>query len=480
MLSKLKKLQLPHVFVLLTAVVFVCSAATYIIPSGKFARETRKIGTITRTLVIPGTYQELDKNYSITGMILTRENEEGANPVSLFGFLSAIPRGMEKAADIIFFIFIIGGVFGILQRTGTILAFLQKLLELSGHRPRIMVIILMLAVGIGASTLGMGEELLPLVPLFLIVSKQLGYDRIFGVGIIWLAAEIGFAAATTNPYTVQIAQNLAEVPLNSGIVFRLIFFAVTMTVSVVYLLRYGAKIRHDPTKSIMPDDDFSLDGISFEKVEFRRMHLSIILIGITLFAFIIYAVQAFDWWINEMAGGFLLLGIICVVISGMKIREASDAFIKGMEEMVVAALVVGFARGVQVVLEDGQILDTIINHAAGTLQHFPGFVAATGMLIFQTTLNFLIPSGSGQAAVTMPLMAPLSDLVGVTRQTAVFAFTCGDGFSNLIIPTSGILMAVLSLSKVPFSRWVKFVFPLFLLCFLISVIFLFIAVSIHY
>jgi uncharacterized ion transporter superfamily protein YfcC len=181
-----------------------------------------------------------------------------------------------------------------------------------------------------------------------------------------------------------------------------------------------------------------------------------------------------------MSGAFFLIGILCVIISGISISEATKAFIKGMEEMVVAAMVVGFARGVQVVLQDGQILDTVIHSAAVTLQEFPGYVAAGGMLVFQTTLNFLIPSGSGQAAVTMPLMAPLSDLVGITRQTAVFAFTCGDGFSNMIIPTSGILMAVLSLAKVPFLRWLKFIVPLFLICMLLAVIFLFIAVYINY
>jgi uncharacterized ion transporter superfamily protein YfcC len=480
LLVKLKKLQIPHVFVLLTAVVFICSVASYFVLSGSFQRETKQIGSIERTLVIPGTYEVLDKEYSIKGAILGEEIEDKATPVSFFGFLSAIPRGMENAADIIFFIFIIGGVFGILQKTGTIIAFLQKLLDLFGHKPQLLVILLMFIVGIGASTLGMGEELLPLIPLFLIVSKNLGYDRIFGVAIVWLAAEIGFAAATTNPYTVQIAQNLAEVPLNSGIAFRLIFFVIIMTISIIYLLRYGARIKRDPSLSIMADDDFSLDGISFDKIEFTKKHLLILLTGISLFAFIIYAVQFYDWWINDMAGAFFLLGILCVIISGMTIGDATKAFIKGMEEMVVAALVVGFARGVQIVLQDGQILDTVINSAASNLQQFPGHVAAGGMLVFQSTLNFLIPSGSGQAAVTMPLMAPLADLVGITRQTAVFAFTCGDGFSNMIIPTSGILMAVLSLAKVPFAKWVKFVLPLFLICILFSFVFLFIAVAIGY
>ena len=474
------KIKLPHVFILLTGVVFACSILTYFVKSGEYERETKQVGTLTRTIVIPGTYAELPKHISTEGIIIGDKVEGEASPVSLVGFLSSIPRGMEEAADIIFFIFMIGGVFGILQKTGTIMAFIQKLLDIFGKSSTLLVIILMIAVAIGASTLGMGEEFLPLIPLFLIVSKKLGYDRVFGVGIVWLAAEVGFAAATTNPFTVQIAQGIAEVPLNSGIGFRLIFFAVTMIVAMIYLLRYGAKVKKDPSKSVMPDDDFSLSDVSFEKVIFTKEHLTVMIMGISLFAFIIFAVQELGWWINEMAGAFFLMGILAVIISRMSLDDASKAFVGGMKEMVVAALVVGFARGVQVVLQDGQILDTIIHSAASSLQDYHEFVAAGGMLVFQTTLNFFIPSGSGQAAVTMPLMAPLSDLIGITRQTAVFAFTCGDGFSNMIIPTSGILMAVLSLAKVPYVKWVKFVLPIFLICIILSFIFLFIAVAINY
>jgi uncharacterized ion transporter superfamily protein YfcC len=475
-----KSIRMPHVFVLLLSVVFVSALLSYIIPSGQFSREEKVVGGIKKTLVIPGTFKEISKHYSLIGIVLDEEIEGKSTPVSLMGFLTAVPKGLEEAADIIFFIFIIGGVFGILQRTGTIIAFLQKLLKVFLNNPNLLIIILMITIGIAASTLGMGEELLPLIPLFLIISKKLGYDRIMGVAIVWLAAEIGFAAATTNPYTVQIAQNLAQVPLNSGILFRIIFFAVTMFIAIWYLLNYGKKVKKDMKNSAMPDDDFKVEDLSFEEINFNKRHLVIIITGITLFAFIIYSVQNYGWWINEMAGAFLLLGILCVVISGMSLKTATDSFIKGMEEMVVAALVVGFARGVQVVLQDGQILDTIINSAANNLQDLPKFVGAGGMLLFQTTLNFFIPSGSGQAAVTMPLMAPLSDLIGITRQTAVFAFTCGDGFSNMVIPTSGILMAVLSLAKIPFTNWLKFVFPLFLIMMLVSFLFLGLAVYINY
>ena len=480
MIKWIKKIQIPHVFTLLTIVIFVCSLLTYVITSGAYERETKQVGTITRTVVIPGTYKELPKHFSADGIIIGEEVEGEASPVSLLGFLSAIPRGMEAAADIIFFIFIIGGVFGILQKTGTIMAFIQKLLDIFGHTANLLVVILMIAVAVGASTLGMGEEFIPLIPLFLIVSKKLGYDRVFGLGIVWLAAESGFAAATTNPFTVNIAQGIAEIPLNSGMGFRIIFFITALTITILFLLRYGAKIKKDPSKSIMPEDDFELSEHSFEKIEFKKEHLIILIVGAGLFGFIVFAVQEFGWWINEMAGGFLLIGFCAVAIIRMPVNKATKAFIKGMEDMVVAALVVGFARGVQVVLQDGQILDTIIYSAASQLKHFHQFFAAGGMLVFQTTLNFFIPSGSGQAAVTMPLMAPLSDLIGITRQTAVFAFTCGDGFANLVIPTSGTLMAVLAIAKVPYTSWLRFVLPLFVILFILSLLFLIIAVIISY
>jgi uncharacterized ion transporter superfamily protein YfcC len=471
---------MPHVFILLTSVILVCSILTYFIPSGLYQRESKQIGELTRTVVIPGTYKQIPKNISAEGIIFGEDSPEGATPVSFFEFLSSIPRGMEAASGIIFFIFIIGGVFGILQRTGTIMAFIQKLLAVFGHKSELLVIVLMIVLSIGASTLGMGEEFIPLVPLFLIVSKELGYDRIFGLGIIVISAQIGFAAATTNPFTVQIAQNISEVPLNSGLGLRVIFFFAAMITAIIFLLKYGAKVKKDPSKSIMPDDDFSVAHISFDKVEFKKEHGIIIIISALLFAFIIFAIQEFGWWMGEMAGGFLLIGIAAVFISKIPLNEAAKSFVKGMEDMIVAAMVVGFAKGVQVVLEDGQILDTIIFSAANTLQNFHEFFGAAGMLVFQTTLNFFIPSGSGQAAVTMPLMAPLSDLLGITRQTAVLAFTCGDGFANMIIPTSGFLMAVLSLAGIPFPRWVKFILPLFILMMLFSLIFIGIAVAIDY
>lgn len=474
-----QRFKVPHVFTLLTGVVFVCSLLTFVVPSGEYQRETRSVGGRDRTVVVPDTYNTLPKHRTAKGLLFRDEADGMASPASLEGFLSAIPRGMVKAADIIFFIFIIGGVFGILQATGTIPAVLGSILNRLRSSWRLLTIVLMTAMAIGGSTLGMGEEFIPLVPIFLIVAKEIGCDRIFGVALVYVAGAVGFAAATTNPFTVNIAQEIAGLPLNSAIPFRLLFFVCCMTVTLVYMLRYGGRIRSDPSTSLMAGDDFELPTDDAAPPKLRNAHLVIVASCIAIFIFILYAVQEMGWWLTQMAGGFILMGLVATVVARLPVREATLAAVRGMEEMTVAALVVGFARGITVVLEDGQILDTLIFSAAAMLQHVPQYVAAEGMLAFQTILNFFIPSGSGQAAVTMPLMAPFADVLGLTRQTAVFAFTCGDGFSNTVIPTSGILMASLGLGRVPYDRWLRFMAPLLLQLLAVAAAFIAIAVAIN-
>ncbi len=471
------RIRIPHVFTLLTGVILFSSLLTWVIPSGSYERQTMQVGPLERSVIIPDSYEQVPKHYSLQGVLSSDAPEGHASPVGLQGFLSAIPRGMEAAADIIFFVFVVGGVFGILSRTGAIVSGVHHLLTRLRNSGPMLTIILMSAIAVGGSTLGMGEEFIPLVPIFLIVSKEMGYDRVFGLALVFVAAETGFAAATTNPFTVNVAQGIAELPLNSLMGFRLIFLVCSLAVVLTYVLRYGARVRLDRANSVMPDDAFELEEASVEIETFNSRHRLILLSCVAIFAFILYAVQAYGWWMAEMGGGFLLMGFVAVWISRISIADAARAMTRGMEDMVVAALVVGFARGVQVVLSDAMVLDSIVFYAALFLENFSTYVAATGMFFFQTVLNFFIPSGSGQAAVTMPIMAPLADVLGLSRQVAVFAFTCGDGFSNTIIPTSGILMAMLGLAGIPYEKWLKFMVPLFLRLALLAIVFLTIAVA---
>jgi uncharacterized ion transporter superfamily protein YfcC len=479
------RLRVPHVFVLLALVILVCSVATWIVPSGAYQREQRVIEGTTRNLVIPGTFEPVAKHYSVGAALLGDDVEGQATPVGLMGYLSAIPRGMEAAADIIFFIFVIGGVFGILQRTGVITASVGRLVDRLQHRGALLTVAVMAVFAVGGSTLGMGEEFIPLVPVFVLVARRLGYDALYGLAMVQVAAQVGFAASTTNPFTVIVAQGIAELPLHSGMGLRLVFLVCALTVAVIHLLRYGARVRRDRSLSLVADvpeawQDIDAGEAARAGERFRREHVVILAAGAAIFAFVVYAVQHYHWWMAEMGGGFLLMGLVAAAAARLSVDTTARAFVQGCKEMTVAALVVGFARGIAVVLQDGLIIDTVVHAAAALLEQIPRYLAVVGMLGFESILNLFIPSGSGQAAVSMPLMAPLADIIGVSRQTAVFSFTCGDGFSNLIIPTSGILMAMLGLARVPYGRWLRFMLPLFGQLLLLSVVFLTVAVMTGY
>ena len=417
------------------------------------------------------------------GALLGEDVPGRATPVGLLGVLSAIPRGMEAAADIIFFIFMIGGVFGILERTGVITATVGGLLDRLRHRGAVLTVVLMTVLAVGGSTLGMGEEFIPLVPIFVLVARRLGYDALYGVAMVEVAGQVGFASSTTNPFTVTVAQGIAELPLHSGMPLRIVFLVCALAIACTHMLRYGRRIQGDRARSLVADVPEAWehqDEAAGATPVFRRHHLAILAACAVIFAFIVYAVQHNQWWMAEMGAGFLLMGLVAAAVARLSVSDAVAAFVKGLEDMVVAALVVGVARGIAVVLEDGLIMDTVVHAAAGVLEQVPRYLAAIGMLGFESILNLFIPSGSGQAAVSMPLMAPLSDIIGLHRQVAVLAFTSGDGFSNMVIPTSGILMAMLGLAKVPYGRWLRFMLPLWGQLLALSAVFLVIAVRIGY
>jgi uncharacterized ion transporter superfamily protein YfcC len=302
------------VFTLLTGVVFACSLLTFVIPSGEYERATLDVGGHERTVVVPDTYTTLPKHYSLAGLLFHEEVAGKASPVSFEGFLSAIPRGMVTAADIIFFIFIIGGVFGILQASGTIPAVLGSILNRLRSSWRLLTIVLMTVMAVGGSTLGMGEEFIPLVPIFLIVARDIGCDRVFGVALVYVAGAVGFAAATTNPFTVNIAQEIAGLPLNSEIPFRLAFFAACMVVTIAYMLRYGGRIRKDPSQSLVASDEAEIGGDDVEPPQLRAAHVVILVSCVAIFIFILYAVHAMGWWLTEMAGGFILMGLVATTV----------------------------------------------------------------------------------------------------------------------------------------------------------------------
>ncbi|WP_312647864.1 YfcC family protein [Aminipila sp.] len=461
-----KKLKVPHVYVLLIAIILVCSALTYIIPAGNYDMMTIQTedGT-SREVVDPSTYHSTE-----------------SSPVNVMGFLTSIPRGMNEAAGIIFFIFIVGGSFGVLQDTGAIEAGLGRLTRIFSGKETLLIPVIMAAFAFGGAVIGMAEETLPFIPIMVSLCIALGFDSITGTAMVLMGAGAGFAGAFMNPFTVGVAQGIAELPLFSGLQFRLVVFVVMVGIAITFVMRYASKIKKNPQLSSMyeidrqREDNLDLDNLH----EFGGREKLILLVFVASIALLIYGVIKYEWYFNEISALFLGMAIIVALIGKLGLNGFAESLGKGMAGVAAGALIVGFARGILVVLTDGNIIHTILYSSASLLSTLPSAVTAVGMYIFQCLLNFIIPSGSGQAAVSIPIMAPLSDIVGVTRQTAVLAFQLGDGISNIFTPTSGYFMAGLALAKIPWTKWAKWILPAIMLWYLAGAIFVIIAQMIHF
>ncbi len=475
------KFKIPHVFIFLSGIILFCAALTYVIPSGSFERTTRMYGKIEQSVVVPGSYQELPKHFSIKGIFINEKVTGKASPISLLGILTAIPKGMQQSAALIFFIFIVGAVFNVIIYTGTINAVLFFLIQKFRDDQNKLFFLVFLAISLMTSIMGVVSELIPLIPIFLLLSKEFGYDRMFGFALITLPIFIGWTASITNPFNVTIAQQIAELPLGSGMGLRIVLFIVFLGIGFNYLIRYGKRVKQNKSNSFLSDDAFEFEGVkNIEKQNFTSKHfltLATLVVGYTI---IMAAVQTSGWGLIEMTGGFIGIGILVIMINGLSGDESMKAFVNGLEMMIIPALVVGVARAISVVMQDGMIVDTILAQVSTGLMKMPKFVAGEGMLIFQTILNFFIPSASGQALVSMPLMTPLSDLLGISRQIAVLAYVLGDGLSNIVIPTNGVLMAMLGLAGISFEKWFRFVLPLFMILTAIAMITLLIAIWVGY
>jgi len=331
----------------------------------------------------------------------------------------------------------------------------------------------MFVFSLGGATFGMCEETIPFVAMAVPLALKLGYDSITGVAMVYLGAMIGFATAFLNPFTVGIAQGIAEIRPFSGLGFRLALWLAFTTVTIAWVMRYAARIKANPVLSPVFDLDEPRrhavsDAAQSEKLTRSRMAvLSIIAVG---FGIIIYGAIKLGWYIDEMASMFLAIGLLSGLVVRMAPSMIASSFVKGCSEICGAAIMVGFARAVLVILEDGGIMDTILFKVSGLVGNFSPMISVQVMYVFQTLTNFFVPSGSGQAALTMPIMAPLSDLLGITRQTAVLAYQFGDGFTNVIIPTSAVTIAALGMGGVPWERWARWVLPLIVLHFALGAI----------
>lgn len=451
-----KKFNVPHVYILLLALILICSVLSYIIPAGQY--DMMDVGG--REVVDSETYHIVE-----------------STPVSIMQFLSAVPRGMTESAQIIFFIFIIGGAFAVLEKTKAIEAGVGRLIKLLKGQTWLILPIIMLLFSLGAAVFGMSEETIPFIPIFVSLCIAMGYDSITGAAIVLCGAAAGYAGAFMNPFTMQVAQGIAELPIFSGMWYRIIIFVVMVAVTTAFILLYANKVKKNPEKSSMYENDKNRDDM-FDLNNMQEFGLKekliLIVFGATI-ALLVFGVIKYGWYMDEISALFFGMSMIVALIARMSLNEYALTLGKGMAEIASGALVVGFARGVLVVMTDGNILHTILHAAASLLTGLPAMVSAVGMYIFQCLLNFIVPSGSGQAAVSIPIMAPLGDLVGVTRQTVCIAFQIGDGLSNIFTPTSGFFMAGLALAKIPWAKWAKWILPLIGIQYVIGAVFVIIA-----
>lgn len=457
-----KKFKLPHVFVILFGMLMVATILTWIIPSGSFQYQQVDVEGTIRDVVIPGSYQVIPKSE--------------AAPVGLVGMLSAVHKGMIAAVDVIMLIFIVNGAFSMIIKTGAFNALLGTMLKKLQGKEKILIPALFTLYALLASFFGMWNEFNGLIPIMVGLGVAIGFDGMVGFATMQMGIGIGFAVSIMNPFTVVVAQSLAGVPIYSGAGFRIICSIIFYALGIWWILRYAKKISNDRSKSLLTPEEtkFSLNRDELEKNEMTSTHK--IILGVVLVALVIifYGTIKKGWGMSELSGVFLGMGIIAALIDGWNANKIAEEFIDGCRNIVYGALIVGVARATLVVLTDAQIIDTIINFMVSALQGLPSWLAAQGMLVVQTLLNFIVSSGSGQAATILPIMTPIGDLLDVSRQVTVLAYQFGDGFSNLIWPTGGIAMYC-ALAGIPLQKWWKFIMPLFGIMYVVQMILLFVA-----
>jgi uncharacterized ion transporter superfamily protein YfcC len=453
--------RVPHTLVLLFAIMVLAWIATWLLPQGSFETALNDQG---RPMVVPGTYTESAERVRLA-------------PWHLF---TAVPRAMADAQAIIFFLLIVGGAIAVLRATGTIDAGLGWILRKVGHSPALLISVGITIFAIGSSTLGASTEYIPFAAVLVALCLAMRMDAMTAIGIMVVGYGIGYGVAVLNPYTVIVAQDIAGLPPVSGLGFRLAIFIPFVAIGIHHVWAYARKVQRDPSASLMIGVTEAQQQPATEYPPLTSRHLAIIALTAVALGLMIYGIPVQGWYLVELGAIWLALAIAAGLVAGIGLDETAKRFAAGASELAVVALLVGFARSIALLLEDGRVLHTIVHALSLPLQRVVPELSAVGMFVMQSLMNFFIPSGSGQAFATMPIMAPLGDVVGVTRQVAVLAFQFGDGFSNMILPTNIILMAILGVAGIPYARWLRFATPLLLKLTLAAALTLVIAVVTGY
>lgn len=456
--SKKNRFVMPHIYVILFALITIGVIATYIVPAGSYERET--VDGVD--MIVQGTYGGVEQT-----------------PVGFMEYMTAVPRGVIATIEIIFGIMAIGALFKIVEDAGIIRLIINYLSKSFSNKGLLIIPTVMVPLAIFVAVTGNIESSLIFLPALLPLFLRLGFDRITAAATTLVATVTGFAVALTAPANLGTAQAIAELPLYSGMGYRAILLSVILVLGILFVLRYANRVKKDPSKTLQTNDvpasEFITESDEDPQEEISTRTKIATAAFILSFGGMFYGVLVHGWYFTELAGFYLFAGIISGLIAGMGPSKIAESINDGIRNILLGSLIVGVARAISIVLEDGQILDTVVYGISLLITAIPENLVPVMMMITQGLLNFVIPSGSGQAAATMPIMVGVVDITEMTRQNAVLAFQLGDGFSNIFYPTSGYFMAALVIAKVQYTDWLKFIWPFLLIAYGVGAIALVIA-----
>lgn len=432
--------------VVLLFILLLAAALTYIFDSGSYQRENG--------LVLPGSYQVIAKDRSVLNLLgsVQQAPEGEARPVGVVDVLMSVPQGLQRGSGLIFMVLVIGGMFGILHQSGAVDAGLARLLSVVRGNVYGLVIFLMTMFALGSTFLGLASEYLLIIPLMVDLARRLGMSPLMGLAIVTVAVKVGYLSSVTNPLPLTIAQPLLGLPVFSGAGMRAVFFMCFLLVGIAFVLYamrktgFNAQVEHT---------------IVSRKLSGR--HLFMLLTLLAGVAGLVYASTVWQWHNPQLTAYYLGLSIVLTLVSGMGASAAADAFVAGMKKILLAAMLIGVAMAIAVTLENGRVLDSVVHALVQLVGEDNAYAAVIGMFGSQLLLDVMIPSTSGQAAVSMPILGPMGQLAGVSAQNTVLAFLFGNGITNMITPTSGTLLAYLATAQVNWTQWARFIAPLVLI-----------------
>ena len=478
-MEKKKKFQMPHTYIIIFGVILFAAILTMFIPLGKY--ETKEITYTmngeekTRTVLDPDSFEYvLDENGNRVTKVAPIFGTEDFGGQGILNYVfEGLTTGNKNgtAVGIIAFILVVGGSFGIVLRTGAVEGGIMRVISMTNGKEIFLVPILTVLFSLGGAVFGMGEEAIPFVMILVPMFIAMGYDAVVGIMCSYVATQIGFGTSWQNPFGLAVAQGIAGIPVMSGAWFRIPLWIIFTALTCVFTMRYAAKVKKNPKLSVAYESDQEYRE-DFEKngkadIPFTFGHKLVLLTILICMIWTIWGVVTQGYYIPEIASQFFVMGLVSGIIglifhlNGMQINDIPRAFDHGAADLLGAAMCVGMAHGIIIILggtsaTDGTVLNTILYTISNGMKNFPPVISAWLMYVFQSVFNFFVVSGSGQAALTMPIMAPLADLVGVERQVAVLAYQLGDAFTNFIVPTSGCLLGALAAAKLEWGQWAKF------------------------